>query len=256
MKSNFSNQIRLNPEGEIIQPLKLDGDQQMALDVFLLEELITKSNFSMAARFYQWNGAWLSLGSNQKNIPKRWIELAKINKLKIVKRPSGGGAVLHSGGLTYSLFWQCPPKKKKEAYLKVNEWLIESFSSMDLPLRFGNNPADRIFKNCFSTATISDLIDENGFKRIGSAQYWKKGSLLQHGEIILSPPESLWIDIFKTDPPKKQSLDFDVSQLEKSLINSLKKYWPKTNWKERSLNQEEISQVLLKSKDYSFEINY
>jgi len=255
MSSNFSHQIINNPKGEIIQTLKLDGKHHMALDVFLLEELIARSNFSIAARFYTWNGNWLSLGSNQKIVPKKWIDLAKLNKLKIVKRPSGGGAVLHSGGLTYSLFWQSPPKKKREAYVKASEWLLESFSNLGLPLKFGHMPTDRIFKDCFSTATSADLIDKNGVKRVGSAQYWKKGRLLQHGEIILSPPENLWRDIFETDPPKKHKLNIDLDQLEKSLVNSLKRCWPKTDWKERSLSKEEMKEVHSRAENYSFEID-
>ena len=51
------------------------------------------------------------------------------------------------------------------------------------------------FANCFSTSTYADLIDENGQKRIGSAQFWRKGRLLQHGEIILDPPKELWEEV-------------------------------------------------------------
>tara|TARA_B100000700_G_scaffold221310_1_gene243655 strand:+ start:604 stop:1482 length:879 start_codon:yes stop_codon:yes gene_type:complete len=250
MKKSFPDSIIESPRGELIQTLNLDGDHHMALDVLLFEKLVAKSNFSIAARFYKWNGNWLSLGRNQKEIPPKWLELARLNKLKLVRRPSGGGAVLHSGGLTYSLFWESPPKKKREAYFKASEWLLESFSSLGLSLKFGDETAGRICKNCFSTATGGDLIDGNGQKRVGNAQYWKKGKLLQHGEIILTPPENLWRDVFETDPPQKSIVNFNAFQLEQSLVKSLKRSWPKTNWEERSLTNEELNEVRSKAKDY------
>ena len=63
---------------------------------------------------------------------------ANSKKLHLIRRPSGGNAVLHSGGLTYSLIWPSPPKKRKEAYLYTCKWLISAFSSLGLPLQFGN----------------------------------------------------------------------------------------------------------------------
>ena len=44
-------------------------------------------------------------------------------------------------------------------------------------------------------------MDENGQKRIGSAQLWRNGHLLQHGEILLDPPPKLWAEVFHSDPP-------------------------------------------------------
>ena len=51
-----------------LNPLKLNGPEQMAIDLFLLEKSFTDKNFNMAIRFYTWNGDWLSIGKNQKKI--------------------------------------------------------------------------------------------------------------------------------------------------------------------------------------------
>ena len=48
---------------------------------------------------------------------------------------------------------------------------------------------------------VTDLVDQYGFKRIGSAQYRKKGAFLQHGEIQLNPPRELWIKVFEDEAP-------------------------------------------------------
>ena len=97
-----------------LNPFELSGPEQMAIDLFLLERSFSENNFNMAIRFYTWNGDWLSIGRNQKELPRKWIELVKNGELKIVRRPSGGKAVLHSRGLTYALVWKYPPKNKKE----------------------------------------------------------------------------------------------------------------------------------------------
>ena len=89
-----------------LKPLKLKGPEQMAIDLFLLEKSFMKQNFHMALRFYTWDGDWLSIGKNQRRLPEIWLQLVKNEKLRIVRRPSGGKAVLHSQGLTYALIWK------------------------------------------------------------------------------------------------------------------------------------------------------
>ena len=67
---------------------------------------------------------------------------------------------------------------------------------------------------------MSDLVDQYGFKRIGSAQYRKKGAFLQHGEIQLNPPRDLWFRLFGEEPPKKINLNLTNDEIIKYLINS------------------------------------
>tara|TARA_Y100001968_G_scaffold203585_1_gene186904 strand:+ start:826 stop:1569 length:744 start_codon:yes stop_codon:yes gene_type:complete len=207
-----------------LKPLKLSGPEQMAIDLFLLEKSFTDKDFLMAIRFYTWDGDWLSIGKNQKELPKEWLKMIKNEQLKFVIRPSGGNAVLHSGGLTYALVWKDPPRNKKESYLKTTQWLKEGFKKAGVELFFGNQAVNISKNNCFSTSTLADLVDKNKNKHIGSAQYWKKGHLLQHGEILLEPSQKLWKKIFNTDPPK-----IKIKEKEKiidSLKESLSKTWP------------------------------
>ena len=88
---------------QIINSSPFSGPVQMACDAMMLENLKKRTDIEMSVRFYKWKGTWLSIGHHQKEIPQKWIELAKEEKLNIVRRPSGGSAVLHSGGLTYSI---------------------------------------------------------------------------------------------------------------------------------------------------------
>tara|TARA_Y100001968_G_scaffold302160_1_gene315225 strand:+ start:4679 stop:5389 length:711 start_codon:yes stop_codon:yes gene_type:complete len=230
-------------KGNLIGHIKLNGHFQMALDKFLLYESLLNSDFSVIARFYSWEGNWLSIGKNQTKIPNNWYSLEKQQKIKIVRRPTGGDAVLHSGGLTYSLIWQNPPKKKKEAYMKASQWLINGFSNLGIPLEFGKNKPAHSSSNCFSTATIADLIDKNGFKRIGSAQFWQKGHLLQHGEILLEPPQDLWFELFQSKPPTKMPIQLPITEIENTLSTELISYWKELNWSKSNLDKGYINKI-------------
>ena len=126
---------------------------------------------------------------------------------------------MHSGGITYALTF-------KKAYYKilsyemVNNWLIKSFRALGLNLQYGNLRKSLIKTNCFGTSLVSDLVDQDGFKRIGSAQYRKKGAFLQHGEIQTNPSKDLWFKLFKEEAPPKINLNLTNDEIVKHLRNS------------------------------------
>ena len=219
-----------NEEVLYINPLKLPGPEQMAIDLFLLEKSFIDKNFHMALRFYSWDGDWLSIGKNQTKLPPTWLELLKNKKLKIIRRPSGGNAVLHSRGLTYALVWRNPPKNKKKSYLKTAQWLKDGFKKAGVDLFLGNQPVNISNSNCFSTSTFADLVDKENNKHIGSAQYWKKGHLLQHGEILIEPSKQLWKKVFNTDPPKIKKELKEKDKIIYFLKESFIKTWPNFQW--------------------------
>ena len=226
-----------NEEVLYINPLKLPGAEQMAIDLFLLEKSFIDKNFQMALRFYSWDGDWLSIGKNQTKLPQTWIELLKNKKLKIIRRPSGGNAVLHSRGLTYALVWRNPPKNKKESYLQTAQWLKDGFKKVGVDLFFGNQPVNISNSNCFATSTFADLVDKENNKYIGSAQYWKKGHLLQHGEILIGPSKQLWKKVFNTDPPKIKKELKEKDKIIYFLKESFLKTWPNLQWYDYKLEK-------------------
>ena len=190
----------------------LSGFDQMALDLNSLDQTISNPEIILTLRFYYWTGDWISIGHHQKEIPPHWEKLLSNREINIVRRPSGGGAVLHSGGITYALTF-------KKAYYKilsyemVNNWLIKSFRALGLNLKYGNLRKSPLTLNCFGTSLISDLVDQDGFKRIGSAQYRKKGAFLQHGEIQTNPSKDLWFKLFQEEAPPKLNLDLKNDEL-------------------------------------------
>ncbi len=235
-----------------LPPLESSGPEQMAIDLFLLEKSISENNFNMAIRFYTWDGDWLSIGKNQKVLPKTWLNLLKNKQLKIVRRPSGGKAVLHSSGLTYALIWKYPPRNKKESYLKIAKWLKDGFKKAEVDLFFGNQPLDILNSNCFATSTLTDLVDKDKNKHIGSAQYWKKGHLLQHGEILMSPSKKLWKKVFNTDPPKIKDEIKEKDKIITFLKQSLAITWPNlklSNYKLDSNDKKIIKRLVIENFD-------
>jgi lipoate-protein ligase A len=87
-------------------------------------------------------------------------------------------------------------------------------------LQNGDLRKSSIKTNCFGTSLISDLIDQDGFKRIGSAQYRKKGAFLQHGEIQTNPSKDLWFKLFKEEAPPKVNLNLTNDEIVEYLRNS------------------------------------
>ncbi len=245
MRKSLPNRCLLIPH------IKIPGPEQMALDKMLLEKSLEKEQSFSILRFYSWEGTWLSIGRNQKHLPARWAELQAEGKFKIVRRPSGGSAVLHKGGLTYCFIWPNAPKNRHLAYLQACQWLKKSFQKLDLSLKFGDKAQNLENRNCFSTSTKADLIDLNGDKRIGSAQYWESGHLLQHGEIVLNPPTDLWEEVFDQKAPLPLlNNSITPNYLEEILTSSFKSCWPKWDFHSYLLSEKELNQIKLKSINY------
>ena len=203
----------------LISTSELSGVQQMTLDLDFLNKTISDPEIIFTLRFYYWKGDWLSIGFHQKVIPPHWKRLQNDGEIKIVRRPSGGGAVLHSGGITYALTFK-KTFYKSFNYELVNNWLINSFGELGISLKNGAQKKSTIEENCFGTNYISDLLDQEGFKRIGSAQFRKRGAFLQHGEIQLNPSRELWFKLFEEEAPPKINLNLTNDELIKFLRKS------------------------------------
>jgi lipoate-protein ligase A len=178
----------------------------MALDELLLEQAVASRAPQPSLRLYNWSGPWLSMGYHQRHLPSAWLTLARQRRVELVRRPSGGRAVLHAGSLTYALIQPNPGGNRREAYRHHCGWLQRSFAELGQPLNFGTDRAAGDSGNCFARASAADLVHGNGAKRIGSAQLWRRGVLLQHGSLLINPPRELWWQLFGEPPPDLPAL--------------------------------------------------
>ncbi len=166
------------------------GSFNMEFDLNLVKEAGRDSN---VLRLYRWKPYCISLGANQ--------DISGINSLKagsdgidIVKRPTGGRAILHSEELTYSVVIPLTPGiSPRQVYQQINMALIEGLkiydSSLtalelegimpDLPAFYKNN----LSAACFGVPAKSE-IKYSGKKIVGSAQRKIGNILLQHGSIM------------------------------------------------------------------------
>ena len=173
------------------------GSVQMAIDTWLFNQHLA-GNHPPTLRFYTWSVPSISLGCHQTRFPTSWRSLTWQGKpVELVRRPTGGRAVLHQGDLTYGIVTSGLSQNRQAAYGYLCEFLIQGWQSLGMELTYGQ--ADRTYfknPNCFGTKTAADLILENGAKLIGSAQLRRATTVLQHGSIRLAPDPTLWRQVF------------------------------------------------------------
>jgi lipoate-protein ligase A len=246
----------VSPAGSLrwIPPLQLSGCWQMAIDEWLLDRALAAGSSAPAAvlRFYTWSRPTLSLGYHQRCLAPRWLELAHRGELQLVRRPSGGRAVLHAAELTYALVWPQAPARRREAYQAACAWLQRGFTELGLPLRFGAEPADPYHPSCFASSTAADLVHDDGGKRIGSAQLWRQGVLLQHGSILLRPDRDLWRRVLGEEPPRLAPLPWSREWLIAALRQAARAQLPiaASQWSEQPLTPAEWTVIAARRARY------
>lgn len=173
------------------------GKDHMAMDSWLLDQHV-KGLQPSCLRFYTWRSPTISLGYHQRQFPAHWNNLHyKGQPVELVRRPTGGRAVLHQGDLTYALVTSGLTGSRREVYQQLCQLLIEGWRELGVSLRFGGAGRGYIKNpNCFGTATSADLVTADGYKLIGSAQVYRNGCVLQHGSMRLQPDSELFNTVF------------------------------------------------------------
>lgn len=165
----------------------------MALDESLAENSLS-SGSPPILRFFCWKPAAISLGYNQ---PPDIVDLRRCRDkgIDVVRRPTGGRAILHHEELTYSVIIPANHSLFKrsisEIYLAVNRCLRKGLEVLGIKssLSPGINRSSRIRRERISSLCFSSFaryeVRINGRKLIGSAQRKFLQSLLQHGSILM-----------------------------------------------------------------------
>lgn len=203
------------------------GQMNMVIDHWLLEQH-RQGLQSSVLRFYTWTPAAISLGYHQRRWPHEWMQIPWQGRcLDVVRRPTGGRAVLHQGDLTYALVTSGLNCDRTTSYRYLCQFLIEGLGALGMPLSFGAMGRSYIHNpNCFGTTTGADLIASTGGKVIGSAQLWRDGCVLQHGSIRLWTDPDLYHQVFGSKllpmelPPTLTQLTPEA--LQTKLIDALK----------------------------------
>jgi lipoyl(octanoyl) transferase len=144
-------------------------------------------------RLYRWNPPCLSLGRNQ---PTHGYDRERIARLglDVVRRPTGGRAVLHHRELTYSVAApQGALGGPRQAYAAINRALVAGLARLGVPARLQPAGAARApvpsLAPCFEQPVEGEVTAE-GRKLVGSAQRTVDGILLQHGSLPVEDDQS------------------------------------------------------------------
>ena len=172
-----------------------EGAWNMALDEALLES--AAANGQCTLRFYRWIEPTLSLGYFQHHKDRQSHKDSL--SCTMVRRSTGGGAILHDRELTYSFILPTAQSlalahdvcDAKSLYLAIHEGLITALSFFGLSTRLCEQSSGLCAREepflCFQRRTLGDVLLGKS-KIAGSAQRRRgnnRGAILQHGSILL-----------------------------------------------------------------------
>ncbi len=159
----------------------------MALDEALVSSV--REGETPVLRLYRWSPACLSLGRNQPGRGR--YDLARITAagIDVVRRPTGGRAVLHHRELTYAAVFPLGLLGTvRESYLRINRALAAGLQSLGALVSVAAEQAGNVsapsLSPCFADPLAGEVVAD-GRKLVGSA-VWRSGNvLLQHGSLLL-----------------------------------------------------------------------
>lgn len=159
------------------------GARNMAVDHALAA---CRSGADGVLRLYRWTRPTLSLGRNEPAglYP---IEVLRARGMDVVRRPTGGRAVLHDAELTYAVVAPIAGWGARAAYRSINEALAAALRSLGAPVTVSDGVVRALGPGagpCFRAPAPGEVV-AHGRKLVGSAQARIGGALLQHGSIML-----------------------------------------------------------------------
>jgi lipoyl(octanoyl) transferase len=175
----------------LIKTPPAEGAWNMAVDEAILEA-IGRDEVKPTLRLYAWEPACLSLGYAQ---PFRDVDPTSLasHGWQVVRRMTGGRAILHTDELTYSAIGpQHEPRLAGsviESYQRLSQALLEALALLGLPVEASSKEGDASSHRnaepiCFEVPSHYE-ITAAGKKLVGSAQARKKAGVLQHGTLPL-----------------------------------------------------------------------
>jgi lipoate-protein ligase A len=187
----------------------LDGPDNMALDEALMAR--ARRTGETVLRAYAWSAPTLSLGRNQRARGQYDERALHGRGIGVVRRPTGGRALLHARELTYSV--TAPVRADQglaAAYAAINLLLVDALAALGVPAgvavagaRTARASAPTTLP-CFAEPAVGEL-SYGGRKLAGSAQWRDDGAFLQHGSILVDDDQAtlgaLTLDRIAAAPP-------------------------------------------------------
>src|SRR5436190_930838 len=169
----------------------LGGPENMALDEALMAR--ARRTGESVFRVYAWSPPTLSLGRNQRAVGIYREQALAERGIDVVRRPTGGRALLHHREITYSVTAPCEDNGALLAeYGRINAMLCNALESLGVPVVVAapsRRAAPPSASPCFAEPARGELT-LGGRKLVGSAQWRERGATLQHGSILIDDDQS------------------------------------------------------------------
>lgn len=183
------------------QTAPASGTHNMALDEALMR--VSQRTGNAYYRLYGWSSPTLSLGRNQR--ARGHYDLAAAGSLGVsfVRRPTGGRALLHNREITYSV--AMPARSASAAavaYIFITEVLLAGLSGLGVRATQASGPSHVPpgLRPCFDVPSAHEIVVDNR-KLVGSAQWRRGDTLLQHGSILVRDDQAM-IPRLMREPPE------------------------------------------------------
>ncbi len=195
-----------NPAWRFEHSGKLDGASNMALDSAMAEALAAGGG-APTLRLYGWSPWAISLGYNQR---EEEIDAARCREsgIDVVRRPTGGRAILHAEELTYCVVMPSGRRSILDVYNDISRALVRGLSlfGVEATLQRSQPNFPEHYRSpsaipCF-TASARYEIEWDGRKLVGSAQRRVTGAtnvVLQHGSILCGPAHKRLTEFIRAD---------------------------------------------------------
>lgn len=186
----------------------METDERLALGLAAGEGMPT-------VRVYAWQPWAVSLGWNQ-SLDEIETDRARGDGLDIIRRPTGGRAVLHATELTYSVVMEAGDRNVGELYRMISEGLLRGIRNLGVDARLEargetvSRDRDGRSAACFVATARSEIVVA-GRKLVGSAQrrYGVPGRsdvVLQHGSLLLDDDHLRIVDYLRMPEDRKEAL--------------------------------------------------
>ncbi len=224
------------------------GAKSAALNMAIDEAILTfhlRGETPPTLRAFAWERPAISLGRFQ-NVEREILEEECAERsIALVRRPTGGRAVLHVDEFTYSMTVSTDygvPTGVVAAYSWLAQGIIAALERFGIHSEVSTN---RVSKQqtaaCFAFSTQADLTS-NGRKLVGSAQVWKENSVLQQGTIPLEDGGPLLFSLLRY--PSEEERQAALAAYEEATA-SIHRFAPGVTWEEmRAAFQRGFSQAL------------
>jgi len=183
-----------------------DGATNMAVDDAILEG-VDRGSSPPTLRVYAWEPPTVSTGHSQKASVELDLEACRRRGFGVVRRPTGGRAVLHAGELTYSVVGRSgePPLGGTiaESYRAIANGLLLGLKQLGVcaelaAVATAHRHRGGVAPPCFVSAGRFEVV-VSGRKLIGSAQRRLGAAVLQHGSLLTDETHVQLADVLRVD---------------------------------------------------------